>query len=86
LLTLCPGAHLWPIYPVVVDDHYERLRRRALQALTDNESGVTSDDDLSLCARTTCQLLERTPEATRREMWEASADFDTARYAIPSSE
>lgn len=73
-------------YSVGVDGHYERLRRRALDALTDNENGSISDDDLIYTLETTCNLLERTHEATRVEMWEASADFDTARYAMPMSE
>jgi hypothetical protein len=69
-----------------VDEHYERLRLRALEALTDNETGAISDDDLIYVLETTCQLLERSHEATRVELWDASADFETARYAIPISE
>jgi hypothetical protein len=69
-----------------VDDPYERLRLRALEALTDNENGAISDDDLIYVLETTCGLLERPHEATRAELREASADFDTARYAIPVSE
>lgn len=75
-----------PTYPVVVDEHYERLRNRALEALADNENGTISDDDLIYVLETTCGLLERTHEAARLVLWEASADFDTARYAIPVSE
>ncbi len=69
-----------------MDDHYERIRLRALEALTDNENGTISDDDLIYALETTFGLLERTHEATRVELWAASADFDTARYAIPVSE
>lgn len=69
-----------------MDDHYERLRNRALEALADNENGTISDDDLIYVLETTCGLLERTHEAAHVELWEASADFDTARYAIPVSE
>jgi len=69
-----------------VDEHYERLRLRALEALTDNETGAISDDDLIYVLETTCQLLQRSHEATRVELWDASADFETARYAIPISE
>src|SRR5215210_4414538 len=68
-------------YSVVVDDHFERLRLRALEALADNETGVTSDDDLIYVLETTCGLLERNHEAMRLELWQASADFETARYA-----
>ena len=81
--TIRPGA---TTYSVVLDDHYERLRRRALEALADNENGTISDDDLIYVLETTCGLLERTHEAARVELWEASADFDSARYAIPVSE
>ena len=69
-----------------MDEHYERLRNRALEALSDNENGAISDDELIYALETTCGLLERTHEAARAELWEASADFDTARYAIPVSE
>ena len=69
-----------------MDEHYERLRLRTLGALTDNETGAISDDDLFYVLETTCQLLERSREATQVELWDASADFDTARYAIPSFE
>lgn len=69
-----------------MDEHYERLRNRALEALADNELGAITDDDLIYVLETTCGLLERNHEVVRRELWEASADFDTARYAIPISE
>jgi hypothetical protein len=69
-----------------VDEHYERLRTRALEALANNESGTISDEDLIYVLETTCGLLERTHETSRVELWAASADFDTARYAIPVSE
>lgn len=69
-----------------MDDHYERLRNRALEALTDNENGTISGDDLIYVLETTCGLLERTHEEMRAALWDASADFDTARYAIPVSE
>lgn len=69
-----------------MDEHYERVRNRALEALSDNENGAISDDDLTYVLETTCGLLERTYESTRSELWLASADFDTARYAIPVSE
>ncbi|WP_193610399.1 hypothetical protein [Nocardioides lijunqiniae] len=69
-----------------MDEHYGRLRNRVLEALADNENGTISDDDLIYVLETTCGLLERNHEAARRELWEASADFDTARYAIPVSE
>lgn len=69
-----------------MDDHFDRIRRRALDALADNETGGISDDDLIYVLETTCGLLERTHEAARRELWQASADFDTARYAVPVSE
>lgn len=75
-----------PAYPGEVDEHYERLRRRALEALADNETGAISDEDLIFALETTCGLLERTHEAARVQLWEASADFDAARYAIPVSE
>jgi hypothetical protein len=75
-----------PAYADDVDEHYERLRNRVLEALADNETGTISDDDLIYTLETTCGLLERTHEAARIELWEASADFDTARYAIPVSE
>lgn len=74
------------IYPVLVDDHYQRIRLRALEALTDNENRSLSDDDLIYVLETTCGLLERTHEVARRELWDASADFDVARYAIPVAE
>lgn len=77
---------MWGTYPFIVDDHYERLRLRALEALADNETGAISDDELIYVLETTCGLLERTHEAARAELWDASADFDTARYAIPVSE
>ena len=69
-----------------MDEHFERLRLRALAALADNETSALSDDDLIYVLETTCGLLERTHETARRELWEASADFDTARYAVPVSE
>lgn len=69
-----------------MDEHYERLRNRALQALADNETGTISDDDLIYALETTCGLLERNHEGARVELWKASADFETARYAIPVSE
>ena len=69
-----------------MDDHYERLRLRALEALIDNENGAISDDDLIYVLETTCGLLERTHETTRSELWSASADFESVRYAIPVSE
>lgn len=69
-----------------MDDHYQRIRLRALEALTENENGALSDDDLIYVLETTCGLLERTHEAARRELWDASADFDVARYAIPISD
>ncbi len=69
-----------------MDEHYERLRDRALEALADNENGSISDADLIYVLETTCGLLERNNEAARRELWQASADFETARYVIPVSE
>ncbi|WP_104108277.1 hypothetical protein [Nocardioides sp. 616] len=69
-----------------MDDHYQRIRLRAIDALIDNENGALSDDDLIYVLETTCGLLERTHEAARRELWDASADFDVARYAIPISD
>lgn len=69
-----------------MDEHYERLRNSALEALADNETGTISDDQLIYVLETTCGLLERSHEAARAELWQASAEFDTARYAIPVSE
>lgn len=75
-----------PAYAYGMDEHFERLRNRALEALADNETGTISDDDLIYALETTCGLLDRSHEAARIELWEASADFDTARYALPISE
>lgn len=68
-----------------MDDHSANPAA-CLGALTDNENGSLSDDDLIYVLETTCGLLERTHEAARRELWDASADFDVARYAIPISD
>ena len=85
-LTKHGDSDRYPAYPFGVDEHYQRLRNLVLEALADNENGTISDDDLIYTLETTVGLLERSHEATRRELWEASADFDTARYAIPVSE
>jgi len=81
----CVGVVTQP-YPVAVDEQYERLRLRALEAFADNESGAISDDDLTYVLETTCQLLERSHEGARAEWLDTSADFETARYAVPVSE
>lgn len=69
-----------------MDEHFERLRERVLTALRQNEIGSLPDSDLIFVMESTCNVLERSHEAARRELWAASADFEEAMYALPISE
>jgi hypothetical protein len=66
-----------------VDEHYARLRRRALDALARNERGDLSDDELIYTLVTTADAIDNAHARARRELQAAADDLDLGRFVLP---